>query len=1020
VVAELSAPELGELGLPRALLYSLEIDAAGLVTDPGCQFSYRFWHPGGFPLDCRDRCGCVVEVGDEPFTLSEPYFSLIEGMDAFNQLDAGDLDSRMRIWGQLSERVPEDAHVNNYVRSTRIAFATCFSLIPYLNDDGEPDFVPVAGHMRETADPISRESEDPSFDPSLPEARQEDFGRRFTAFRDAKARYAVGGGWFLVLGEPVQRALAVVRQMKERSPEERRAFVLNPNVFLREELRDLPEAQLDALFYDEGYSERVEGIGLRPQRVLPWVKQAAEPWLPPEQIGVRVGDTFVQVDANDVRELESQLEEAIAAGEPYVEYGGQRIPATPEAKAAIAQLVGHIHPKPEGEPSPKAAASEPIVLLVKENFEVVDYARPERRTRGAIGSLPFGVPPELPFPHQHDALEWLQEHWRRGSPGALLADDMGLGKTLAALLFLAWIRDQMDHGYHQRLPFVTVAPTGLIDNWVSECANHLDEDALGDTRIARGRELRQLRVSRGSELEGGLPVLATDKMERAGWVLTTYETWRDYQHSFARVHWAAAVFDEVQKVKNPAAGVTEAAKAVKSDFTLALTGTPVENRLADLWCIVDLIQPGRLGALKEFSREYERGNGAPEKLAELRTSLTGGVPSIMLRRLKEDHVSGLTEKREKRIRLPMPKTQADAYSRAVERARQGGGRGHMLKTLGDLRSISLHPGLSRDDSDDQVIEASARLSKAFEILDQVQRAGEKVLVFLESREIQGVLVELLQRRFDLPGRPLIINGQVSGTKRKARVDEFQARKGFDAMLISPKAGGVGLTVTAANHVIHLSRWWNPAVEDQCTDRAYRIGQKRDVTVYYPIAVHPDFGDHSFDIRLDELLARKRTLSHGLLAPPKTSRAELEKLFEDTTAERAGVTLADIAIMDPVEFEHWVLSELRAAGYAVDTTPTTRDAGADGIARPLAGSDKPTLIIQCKHTQRERACGSKAVEEVMAASPRYELAGEVVAVVITNAPAFTSSAKAQARDAAVTLIARPALTTLSSWAAQLGR
>ena len=155
------------------------------------------------------------------------------------------------------------------------------------------------------------------------------------------------------------------------------------------------------------------------------------------------------------------------------------------------------------------------------------------------------------------------------------------------------------------------------------------------------------------------------------------------------------------------------------------------------------------------------------------------------------------------------------------------------------------------------------------------------MLFVEARAMHDFLIVALRRRYCLPEDVLVINGAVPGLSRKDRVDVFQQRSGFDVMVLSPRAGGVGLTLTAANHVIHLSRWWNPAVEDQCTDRVYRIGQEKAVHVYLPIARHPRFGDFSFDIKLDRLIEGKRAMSRKVLAPTVGTRSDVQSLFEST-------------------------------------------------------------------------------------------------------------------------------------------
>jgi SNF2 family DNA or RNA helicase len=566
----------------------------------------------------------------------------------------------------------------------------------------------------------------------------------------------------------------------------------------------------------------------------------------------------------------------------------------------------------------------------------------------------------------------------------------------------------------------------LLDNWQEEAEKHLGAGALGQVLQARGSSLKEFRRTTGSEQEGGLPVLDVAGIQRFDWVLTTYETWRDYQLSFNRVSWAVATFDEVQKVKNPAAALTDAAKATKAEFVLALTGTPVENRLADLWCIIDLVQPGRLGPLKEFSRKYEvetPDEGTPEVLQPLREFLQERAPAIMKRRLKEHHLEGLPEKKELFPVREMPSVQAIAYADRVGRARMAAGnRGSMLETLGSLRSISLHPGRSGQESDEEFIACSARLVETFGILDRIAAEDQKALVFIESREMQGLLAEIFQRRYDLPGPPLIINGAVSGQKRHERVNEFQRRRGSDVMILSPKAGGVGLTLTAANNVIHLSRWWNPAVEDQCTDRVYRIGQDREVTVYHPIATHPEFGDASFDVRLDELLRRKRRLSREVLAPPAATNDDFSRLFNESvnlagSASPAGLDssraldLKAIDIMEPEAFENWVLDQLRELGFTVRTTPRSGDGGADGIALAPAGSTGPNLLIQCKHTQRSGSIGKDAIEEVLRSQQAYEVPDPLGFLVISNAAGYSVAARQFADESGVTLIHRDLLGRL---------
>jgi len=237
----------------------------------------------------------------------------------------------------------------------------------------------------------------------------------------------------------------------------------------------------------------------------------------------------------------------------------------------------------------------------------------------------------------------------------------------------------------------------------------------------------------------------------------------------------------------------------------------------------------------------------------------------------------------------MPTRQFEAYTRAIEMKEMIGPQG-MLGMIHALRRISLHPMLVEGGAasgEELKPEDSARMAETMDILARISAAGEKALIFLESLDLQeaGQLPMLIKRRFGLERFPMIINGEVSTEARQARVAQFQKQDGFDVMLLSPKAGGVGLTLTAANHVIHLSRWWNPAVEDQCSDRAYRIGQEKPVHIYYPLAVLPEIENASFDEQLQILMDRKRARARDLLEAPAFMPEDYEILL-------AGMKLAD--------------------------------------------------------------------------------------------------------------------------------
>jgi SNF2 family DNA or RNA helicase len=238
-----------------------------------------------------------------------------------------------------------------------------------------------------------------------------------------------------------------------------------------------------------------------------------------------------------------------------------------------------------------------LVPVIKDNLEALDFVATPRSVQGDPGGLPANLSSTL-YPHQQAGLDWLQAHWASGSPGCLLADDMGLGKTLQTLAFLSWVRERCP-ARAERKPHLVVAPTGLLRNWEAEAEQHLADPWLGDLVRAYGPELRQLRGQPGNERRRYL-------RDRAGWVLTTYETLRDRIALFVDVPWRVLVFDEAQRIKNPGARVTDMAKSLDAELTVALTGTPVENSLTDLWSIIDTVQPGALGSHTEFKSTYAK------------------------------------------------------------------------------------------------------------------------------------------------------------------------------------------------------------------------------------------------------------------------------------------------------------------------------------------------------------------------------------------------------------------------------
>jgi HJR/Mrr/RecB family endonuclease len=1028
-IATLTEPQALGLGFPPSVRVSLQVESKGLVTDPDFRVLARWVGQANRSLQAK-RDGAFLQVDGENYRLPEPIYDLCEAIDSFAAAATDEYDNRMARLAHLQSLFPRDTRnqltVDLYFSSFRILHASAFSLS--LKVEGKNfDFDPVLFGRRVVEQARAENAAISEAESLLTEHQQELFAKeRFRSFDVAKASYVIERGVYVYLDPALCKAMNVVRQKQGADAETRKRFVQSPQLYLKEQLSEtLSDEDVEQLFVEtEQYSARVIDVGIWVPPVLPWIKKEPNGWLP-EKFGLQIGDKYVALNSDQVEPLREQIKEARAKGEAFVEFGEEKvhIPATTAAEEALSNLLGVARPRAdqqEKSEEPKLP-SEKHVLIVEENFDKSGFSRQITPRTGAEPSLPVAIRPTLKK-HQNVGLAWLQDAWARGFPGVLLADDMGLGKTLQALAFLSWLGETADRNRGAaKGPVIIVAPTGLLANWEKEHNEHLHQPGLGEICRAYGRYLKTLKTSSTRDIDRGAPSLDHRRMQQANWVVTTYETLRDYHISFAAIPFSCAVFDEMQKVKSPTSLMTRAAKTVNAAFTLGLTGTPIENQLPDLWCIMDIINPGYLGDLKSFNTKYRVDDqGALEHLHSTLLKPGANGAAAMLRRMKADELEGLPEKKVHIRKRRMPTEQASVYAEVVARAKQPEA-GPMLETLHLLRGVSLHPiwPPAGDITDQQAfIEQSARLIETFNILDEIRDRREKVLIFLESLDLQEHLALMIKTRYGLKRRPLQINGEVSGEVRQKLVDQFQKEGGtFDVMILSPRAGGVGLTLTAANNVIHLSRWWNPAVEDQCTDRVYRIGQNQPVHVYYPMAVHPHYGESSFDELLNTLLTRKRKLSERMFLPPVNLKED-QSWFADhlgRTVSETRATPADIEeidLMEPTAFERWTLGRCVALGWEASRTPRSHDGGADGIL--IHKTTNARAIVQCKHKRNNAdPCGPEAVDDLLRARANFQ--GPARLFVLTNSREFARTTLERAERHRIQLIGRADLLT---WPRQL--
>ncbi|WP_030923641.1 DEAD/DEAH box helicase [Streptosporangium amethystogenes] len=445
-------------------------------------------------------------------------------------------------------------------------------------------------------------------------------------------------------------------------------------------------------------------------------------------------------------------------------------------------------------------------------------------------------------PYQERGLSWLNFMSEIGL-GGILADDMGLGKTAQTLSLLL---NERATGVRPG-PTLLVCPMSLLSNWQKEAARFapsLEVYLHHGTARLRGAELA-LRV------------------ERADLVLTTYGTALRDRETLAGLSWARVVCDEAQAIKNSAARQAQAVRALPARSRFALTGTPVENHLAELWSLMEFCNPGLLGSAKAFRERYQEPierNGDATATAALRRA-TG---PFVLRRLKTDRtiISDLPDKMEMKVWCTLTPEQATLYQAVVtdmmDRIAGSEGierRGNVLATMLKLKQVCNHPAhLLKDNS--RLSGRSGKLARLEELAEEIVGEGDKALVFTQYAEFGTLLQPYLSAHLDRP--VLWLHGGLPKRQRDALVERFQDDDEPMLFLLSLKAAGTGLNLTAANHVIHVDRWWNPAVENQATDRAFRIGQTRNVQVRKFICVG------TLEERIDEMIERKQALAESVV------------------------------------------------------------------------------------------------------------------------------------------------------------
>ena len=458
-------------------------------------------------------------------------------------------------------------------------------------------------------------------------------------------------------------------------------------------------------------------------------------------------------------------------------------------------------------------------------------------------------------PYQVRGFSWLAFLRARGF-GACLADDMGLGKTVQVIAMLLYERECLG----VKGPTLLICPTSVVGNWMREIA-----------RFAPGLKTF---THHGTDRATGNEFV--EKATCHDLVISTYNLVHRDLDVLAMVKWKGIVLDEAQNIKTPSTKQAQSVRKLKSEYRIALTGTPIENRLMELWSIMEFLNPGYLGSRESFRRKFV----IPiEKHGDERSAwqLKQLIKPFILRRVKTDPaiIQDLPLKQENKVYCTLTREQATLYQAVLEdtmkRISTSSGierRGLILSLLTKLKQICDHPALFLGDGS-LLSNRSGKLMRLVEMLDEILSEGDKALIFTQYAKMGRMLQAYLQRAFQR--EVLFFHGGIRKEERDRMIERFQTQEGPDIFVLSLKAGGVGLNLTRANHVFHFDRWWNPAVENQATDRAFRIGQQKNVQVHKYICIG------TLEEKIDTLIEKKRDLADKVVS---TGEAWLTELSDD--------------------------------------------------------------------------------------------------------------------------------------------
>lgn len=840
------------LGVPQPYDKAMRLVGTSMLNLSDFEYKVEFltYVPDGELIVC-ERGGNILVKGRDKYLLNEAQYALLNRVDAFNSTPEEDktTDYNLRCFAEIKALAEQ---------------AGC-QLDSYLENENvyAPERIKIE---------IGRDDEGFTVEPAVNIEENDKFQTYFDKMRKVQAQYPVqrenGERVRIVLNKEQKENLHYLKEQcgKHKTREEIQKMIEQPTKFFDPNSFDLSEL----------YSDRVIEIGVYKPKFYPFICPYKSCWIAGAIVETpQNGTTKVTINSEEeLEKLKREIQSAKENKKGIVEYNNTQLDIEDAmflAQTAEKQLKDPSQPaKVESENGNEARN----VLIIEENAEELGFAVKERTIekgdKYTLFTDPFLQEGFSLKDHQKEGVAWLQHLYKSKASGCLMADDMGLGKTLQILYFIDW----HSRKYANHKPYLIVAPISLLENWKNEYERFFMQPRMKINMLTSKDVTRKFNKS------------IVDKMQKMDIILTNYESLRISQLNFCAVEFDVVALDEAQKIKSPGTLVTNAAKALKCNFKIAMTGTPVENSLLDLWCIMDFCVPGLLGNAKAFAAQYQNPLKKEDTdIVALGNEVHDKLGVYFMRRLKKDAAKDLPDKIELKEKVFMPPVQKETYASVVNDYTSGI-QPNMLVTIMHLREVSEHPYLYDstllNHETDEIVETSARLQATIKFLDEIKKKGEKVIIFVERKETQKMLQKLCLERYGIITK--IINGDTPSIvkrnmpnkqSRQSSIDEFQAVDGFNVIIMSPVAAGMGLNVTAANHVIHYSRHWNPAKENQATDRAYRIGQTKDVFVYYPMAVRADI--KSFDETLDDLLSRKTSLATSTIFPTERVEVKQEEL-----------------------------------------------------------------------------------------------------------------------------------------------